>query len=80
MSSVSPTFGHTVVSVNHLGFSSIYITWEDNRHIKGNEGRNVSCKSKHVDWDMKGQFWLPRLEARDVSDLVRWPTVSMYII
>ena len=54
----------------HLGFSSIYIKWEDKRHIEGNEGRNVSCKSKQVDWTSEGQFWLPRLDVRDILEVV----------
>ena len=45
--------------------------WQDKRHIKGNEGRNVSCESKLVDWETEGQFWLPRLDVWDDLKLVR---------
>ena len=58
-----------------LQFFSIYMKWEDKRHIKGNEGRIESCKSKHVEWDREGQFWLPRLDVWDAIELVRWSTV-----
>ena len=58
-----------------LQFSSIYLRWEDKRQIEGNEGRIVSCKSKLVEWDKEGQFWLPRLDVWDAIDLVRWQAV-----
>ena len=52
--------------------------WEDKRHIKGNEGRNVSCKSDNVDWTSEGQFWVPKIDVWDTIELVRWPSVPIY--
>ena len=37
----------------------------------GNEGKNLSCHSKLVDWNREGQFWLPRLDVWDDLKLVR---------
>ena len=48
----------------------IYFKWEDKRQINGNEGRNVSCTSKHVEWTTEGQFWVPRIDVWDVIELV----------
>ena len=57
---------------NYHASSSIYIKWQDKRHIEGNEARNVSCKSQQVDWTKEGQFWLPNLDVRDDLKLVRF--------
>ena len=60
-------------------FYSIYLKWEDKRHIEGNEGRNISCKSKHVDWTPKEQFWVPKVDVWDTMELVsRWLSVFLY--
>ena len=57
---------------NQLQFSSIYIKWEDKRYIDGNEDRNISCKSKQVDWTTEGQFWLPKLKVEGILESVRF--------
>ena len=44
----------------------------------GNEGRNTTCPSKNVDWDSKGQFWLPRLEVWDKLELARSLAYTMF--
>ena len=62
---------------NPLEFSSMYMKWEDKRHINGNEGRNVSCKSEHVDWTLEGQFWVPKIDVWDTIELVRYSSVSV---
>lgn len=54
--------------------TSMYTKWEDKRHIEGNEGRNISCKSKHVDWTTEGQFWVPIIDVWDTIELVRRST------
>ena len=60
-----------MVQVNSYAPHSIYFKWEDKRHINRNEGRNVSCTSKHVEWTSEGQFWVPRIDVWDVIELVR---------
>ena len=50
---------------------SIYFKWEDMRYIKGNEDRNVSCKSKQVELNVEEQFWLPTISTWDALKLVR---------
>ena len=49
---------------------SIYINWEDKRYIQGNEDRNITCESGHVDWIEEGQFWLPTLDVFDTIESV----------
>ena len=51
--------------------------WEDKRHIKGNEGRNVSCKSKHVDWTSEREFWVPKIDVWDTIELVSFHHYSL---
>ena len=48
--------------------SSIYINWEDKRYIQGNEHRNITCESGHV--DLQGPFWLPTLDVMDTMESV----------
>ena len=53
-----------------LRFFSLFIKWQDNRHIEKNVVRNVSCNSNHVEWTKVGQFWLPILVVWDVLESV----------
>ena len=62
---------HGYITMMLKYFDSIYFKWEDKRQINRNEGRNVSCPSKHVEWTSEGQFWVPRIDVWDVIELVR---------